>query len=360
MHPGRPRPNETAGNGLCYIRALNTTAKTPNHMALRVGINGFGRIGRLTFRNLAANSDVEVVGINDLTDNATLAHLLKYDSVHGKFEGTVEADDDNLIVNGTSIRSTAERDPSKLKWDAVNCDVVLECTGIFTTKEKASAHIAAGAKKVVISAPAKGGDVPTIVIGVNDGNIAEEHTVYSNASCTTNCLAPMVKVLDDAFGIVKGVMTTIHAYTADQNIQDAPHRDLRRARAAALNIVPTTTGAASAVGLVLPHLAGKLDGIAMRVPVPTGSVTDFNVVLKGSPSANEVNAAFKAASEGGLAGVLEYSEEALVSTDIVGNKHSCIFDSGLTKVDGDLVKVVGWYDNEAGYSARLAQLTTMI
>ena len=329
-------------------------------MALRVGINGFGRIGRLTFRNLVANGDVEVVGINDLTDNATLAHLLKYDSVHGRFDGTVEADADNLIVNGTKIRSSAERDPSKLGWGELKCDVVLECTGIFVTKEKASAHVQAGAKKVIISAPAKGGDVPTIVIGVNDGEISEQATVYSNASCTTNCLAPMVKVLDDAFGIVKGVMTTIHAYTADQNIQDAPHRDLRRARAAALNIVPTTTGAASAVGLVLPHLKGKLDGIAMRVPVPTGSVTDFTVVLKKTPSEQEVNAAFERASKNGFNGVLEYSEEPLVSTDIVGNKHSCIFDSGLTKVDGDLVKVVGWYDNEAGYSARLAQLTTMI
>lgn len=329
-------------------------------MALRVGINGFGRIGRLTFRNLVTNDDVEVVGINDLTDNATLAHLLKYDSVHGKFDGTVSSDNDKLVVNGTSIRSTAERDPAKLDWGAVGCDVVLECTGIFVTKDKASAHITAGAKKVVISAPAKGGDVPTIVIGVNDGNITEEATVYSNASCTTNCLAPMAKVLDDAFGIVKGVMTTIHAYTADQNIQDAPHRDLRRARAAALNIVPTTTGAAAAVGLVLPHLQGKLDGIAMRVPVPTGSVTDFTVVLKGKPGEREVNAAFKSASEAGLRGVLDYSEEPLVSADIVGNKHSCIFDSGLTKVDGELVKVVGWYDNEAGYSARLAQLTTMI
>ena len=329
-------------------------------MPTRVAINGFGRIGRLTFRNLVANPDVEVVAINDLTDNATLAHLLKYDSVHGRFDGEVSSDDNNLIVNGKTIDASAERDPSKLKWGEMNVDVVLECTGLFVSHDKASAHLQAGAKKVIISAPAKGGGVPTIVIGVNDGEISEEAKIYSNASCTTNCLAPMVKTLDDAFGIVKGMMTTIHAYTSDQNIQDAPHRDLRRARAAALNIVPTTTGAASAVGLVLPHLKGKLDGIAMRVPVPTGSVTDFTAVLKGSPSAEEVKAAFKSAADGGLKGVMKYSDEPLVSTDIVGDKHSCIFDSEMTSVDGDLVKVVGWYDNEAGYSARLAQLTTMI
>ena len=329
-------------------------------MATRIAINGFGRIGRLTFRNLVANPDVEVVAINDLTDNATLAQLLRRDSVHGKFDGTVDHTDGSLIVNGKTIDASAERDPSKLKWGEMNVDVVLECTGLFVTKEKASAHLQAGAKKVILSAPAKGGGVPTVVIGVNDGEIAADSQIYSNASCTTNCLAPMVKVLDDAFGVEKGLMTTVHAYTSDQRIQDAPHRDMRRARAAALNIVPTTTGAAIAVGLVLPHLAGKLDGIAMRVPVPTGSVTDLTATLKQDVSIEQVNEAFKKASEAGLKGVLEYSTEPLVSTDIVGNKHSCIYDSGLTKADGNTVKIVGWYDNEAGYSARLAQLTTMV
>lgn len=329
-------------------------------MALRIAINGFGRIGRLSFRNLVQNPNVEVVAINDLTDNATLAHLLMRDSVHGKFDGTVEFTETSLIVNGKSIDCSAERDPSKLKWADMNVDVVLECTGLFVTSEKASAHLDAGAKKVVISAPAKGGNVPTIVIGVNQDKINSDSRIYSNASCTTNCLAPMVKVLDDAFGVKQGFMTTVHAYTSDQNIQDAPHRDLRRARAAAVNIIPTTTGAAAAVGLVLPHLAGKLDGIAMRVPVPTGSVTDFTVTLNKDVTEEEVNAAFKAAADGPMNGILSFSTEPLVSTDIVGDKHSCIFDSDLTKADGNVVKVVGWYDNEAGYSARLAQLATMI
>ena len=329
-------------------------------MAKRIAINGFGRIGRLTFRNLMADDSVEVVAINDLTDNATLAHLLRNDSVHGRFSGTVEHTDDSLVVNGTKIDASAERDPSKLKWADMGVDIVLECTGLFVTKEKASAHLRAGAKKVLLSAPAKGGDVPTVVIGVNADTLDDSATVISNASCTTNCLAPMVKVLDDAFGVEQGLMTTIHAYTADQRLQDAPHQDLRRARAAALNIVPTTTGAAAAVGLVLPHLAGKLDGIAMRVPVPTGSTTDFTVQLKGSPSEADVNAAFESAANGALKGVLKYSTEPLVSTDIVGDKHSCIFDAPLTKAQGSTVKVVGWYDNEAGYSARLAQLATMV
>ncbi len=329
-------------------------------MAKRIAINGFGRIGRLTFRNLLEDSSVEVVAINDLTDNATLAHLLKFDSVHGKFDGTVEYTDDKLVVNGKEIDASAERDPAKLKWADMNVDVVLECTGLFVTKEKASAHLDAGAKKVIISAPAKGAGVPTIVIGVNDGDISEDAKVFSNASCTTNCLAPMVKVLDDAFGVKQGLMTTIHAYTADQRLQDAPHRDLRRARAAALNIVPTTTGAAAAVGLVLPSLAGKLDGIAMRVPVPTGSVTDFTAVVNREVTEQAVNEAFRAAADGPMKGILRFSTDPLVSTDIVGDKHSCIFDSELTKVDGDVVKVIGWYDNEAGYSARLAQLTTMV
>ena len=342
-----------------FAPSLTQKQSTPN-MALRIAINGFGRIGRLTFRNLAENPNVEVVAINDLTDNATLAHLLSRDSVHGTFNGTISHTDSSLVVNGKTIDCSAERDPSKLNWAEMNVDVVLECTGLFVTSEKASAHLDAGAKKVVISAPAKGGNVPTIVIGVNQDKINGDSRVYSNASCTTNCLAPMVKVLDDAFGVKQGFMTTVHAYTADQRIQDAPHRDLRRARAAALNIIPTTTGAAAAVGLVLPHLAGKLDGIAMRVPVPTGSVTDLTATLAKDVTAEEVNAAFKAAAEGPMKGILNFSTDPLVSTDIVGDKHSCILDSDMTKADGNVVKIVGWYDNEAGYSARLAQLATMI
>lgn len=330
-------------------------------MAKKIAINGFGRIGRLTFRALLNMNDVEVVAINDLTDNPTLAHLLKYDTVHGKFNGTVTADDDNLHVNGTAIAALAEPDPAKLPWGDMGVDIVLECTGRFVSKEKAGLHIAAGAKKVIISAPAKGKDVPTIVLGVNEELIQPDVTVYSNASCTTNCLAPMVKTLDDMLGIESGFMTTIHAYTADQNIQDAPHRDLRRARAAASNIVPTSTGAAKAVGLVLPHLQGKLNGNAMRVPVPDGSITDFTAFVKKSATVDEINAAFKAAAEGALKGILEYNEDPIVSSDILGNPHSCIFDSELTMTDGgNLVKIVGWYDNEAGYSNRLAELATRV
>jgi glyceraldehyde 3-phosphate dehydrogenase len=330
-------------------------------MAKKIAINGFGRIGRLTFRALLQMDDVEVVAINDLTDNATLAHLLKYDTVHGKFDGTVTADAENIHVNGTAIAALEEPDPSKLPWNDMGVDIVLECTGRFVTKEKAGQHISAGAKKVIISAPAKGGDVPTVVLGVNDELIQQDVTVYSNASCTTNCLAPMVKTLDDLLGIESGFMTTIHAYTADQRIQDAPHRDLRRARAAATNIVPTSTGAAKAVGLVLPHLQGKLNGNAMRVPVPDGSITDFTAFVKKSASVDDINAAFKAAAEGTLKGILEYNEDPIVSSDILGNPHSCIFDSELTMTDGGkLVKIVGWYDNEAGYSHRLAELATKV
>ncbi|MBL7791642.1 MAG: type I glyceraldehyde-3-phosphate dehydrogenase [Saprospiraceae bacterium] len=324
-------------------------------MAKKIAINGFGRIGRLSFRNLLQMNDVEVVAINDLTDNPTLAHLLKYDSVHGKFNGTVSADDNNLYVNGKAIKALAEKDPTKLPWKELGVDVVLECTGRFTDEEKASWHLQAGARKVIISAPAKG-NIPTIVLGVNNEKVTADVAIFSNASCTTNCLAPMVKVLDDLLGIENGFMTTIHAYTADQNIQDAPHRDLRRARAAAVSIVPTSTGAAKAVGEVLPHLKGKLNGNAMRVPVPDGSVTDFTAVVRKTATAAEINAAFKAASEAALKGVLEYCEDPIVSADILGNPHSCIFDSELTMVIGNTVKVVGWYDNEAGYSARLADL----
>ena len=326
---------------------------------VRVAINGFGRIGRLTFKYLLENDNVEVVAINDLTDNNTLAHLLKYDSVHGRFNGTVEADDQYLIVNGNKIFALAERDPKKLPWAEHKIDVVLESTGRFVDEEGAGSHIQAGARKVVISAPAKG-NIPTVVLGVNEDTLTGNETIISNASCTTNCLAPMAKVLDDAFGIESGYITTVHAYTADQNLQDAPHKDLRRARAAAYSIVPTSTGAAKAVGLVLPHLKGKLDGIAMRVPIPNGSLTDLTVVLKKEASAEQINAAMKEASEGALKGILQYETDPIVSIDIIGNMHSNIFDAALTSSNGRLAKVVGWYDNEAGYSARTADLIAKV
>jgi glyceraldehyde 3-phosphate dehydrogenase len=326
---------------------------------IKIAINGFGRIGRITFRNLVKMDNVEVVAINDLTDNKTLAHLLKYDSVHGRFDGTVSADEQFLHVNGNKIHALAEKNPAALPWGSLGVDVVIESTGRFTDSETAQAHIQAGCKKVIISAPATG-NVKTIVLGVNDDQITADANIYSNASCTTNCLAPMVKVLDDAFGVEQGFMTTIHAYTADQSLQDAPHKDLRRARAAAYSIIPTSTGAAKAVGLVLPHLKGKLNGNAMRVPTPDGSVTDFVVTLKKTASAEEINAAFKAASETSLKGILHYETDPIVSIDIVGQKDSCIFDSDLTMVIGNTAKVVGWYDNEAGYSARLADLAVRV
>ncbi len=324
---------------------------------MKVAINGFGRIGRLATRRFLQTEGIEVVAINDLTDNNTLAHLFKYDTAQGQYNGEVSADDDYIIVNGKKINAYTERDPKKLPWGELGVDVVLESTGVFRTKETASYHIEAGAKKVVISAPAKGSDIKTIVLGVNEDQLKADDLILSNASCTTNCLAPMVKILDDNFGIKRGMMTTIHAYTADQNIQDAPHSDLRRARAAAENIVPTSTGAAVAVGLVLPHLQGKLDGMAMRVPVITGSITDLTCQVEKGTTVEEINALFKQASEHELKGILQYNVDAIVSSDIVGNRHSCIFDSPLTMVmDGDYVKVVGWYDNEMGYSSRLADL----
>jgi len=328
---------------------------------IKVGINGFGRIGRMVTRAILANykDQIEIVGVNDLTDTKTLAHLFKYDSVQGTYAGEVSADGNTLKIDDNSFEVSAERDPANLKWGDLGAEVVIESTGLFRDPESAGKHLKAGAKKVIISAPARG-DVKTIVLGVNDDNIDSDTEIYSNASCTTNCLAPMVKVLDDEFGVVKGFMTTIHSYTGDQQIVDGPHKDLRRARAAAINIVPTTTGAAKAVGLVLPHLDGKLDGGAVRVPTPTGSLTDFVVTLENETTAEEVNAKFKAAASGNLKGILEYSEEELVSTDIIGNPHSCIFDSIMTKVDGNLVKVIGWYDNEAGYSHRTADLITHI
>ena len=329
-------------------------------MAKKIAINGFGRIGRLTFRHLLNKSDVEVVAINDLTDNATLAHLLKYDSAQGPFEGTVESTDDSLVVNGKSIRAFAERDPAKLPWKELGVDLVLECTGIFRSKEKAGLHLQAGARDVVISAPAKGEGVQTIVLGVNDHELDRRKNVFSNASCTTNCLAPVAKILNDNWGIIVGSMTTIHAYTADQRIQDAPHSDLRRARAAAFNIVPTSTGAAKAVGKVVPEVAGKLFAIAVRVPVITGSMIEVNVRLEKAPTVEEVNAKFREEAEGRLKGILQYTEDPIVSADIVRNTHSSIFDAQMTDVIGDMVKVVSWYDNEAGYSARLADLAHLI
>ncbi len=330
-------------------------------MTIRVGVNGFGRIGRNFWRALdAAGGDVEVVAVNDLTDTATLAHLLKYDSILGRLPEEVKAGSDEITVGGKSIKVFAERDPGKLPWGDLGVDIVVESTGLFTDATKAKVHAENGAKKVIISAPAKNEDV-TVVLGVNDDAYdPERHTVISNASCTTNCLAPMAKVLDDTFGIERGLMTTIHAYTQDQNLQDGPHRDLRRARAAALNVVPTSTGAAKAIGLVLPQLKGRLDGYALRVPVPTGSVTDLTVTVGRETSVEEVNAAMREAAEGPLRGLLSYTEDPIVSTDIVTDPASCIFDSLLTKVIGDQVKVVGWYDNEWGYSNRLVDLVKLV
>ncbi len=325
----------------------------------RIAINGFGRIGRLAFKALLNKDNVEVVAINDLTDTKTLAHLLKYDSVHGKFNGEVSATEGSLSVNGKNIHVLAERDPANLPWADHNIDIVLESTGLFVDKEGSGKHLSAGAKKVIISAPAKG-DITTVVLGVNEDTLTGSENIISNASCTTNCLAPMAKVLDENFGIEKGYITTIHAYTADQRLQDAPHRDLRRARAAAYSIVPTSTGAAKAVGLVLPHLQGKLDGKAMRVPIPDGSLTDLTVILKKETSAEEINKAMQSAANGGLKGILEYTEDPIVSIDIVGNPHSCIFDAQLTSVNGTLAKVVGWYDNEAGYANRVADLIAKV
>jgi glyceraldehyde 3-phosphate dehydrogenase len=331
-------------------------------VTVRVGINGFGRIGRNFFRALRdSGADLEVVAFNDLTDNKTLANLLKYDSILGRLDAEVSYDDESITVDGKRIVVTAERDPQNLSWGELDVDIVIESTGFFTDATAAKAHIDAGAKKVIISAPAKNEDA-TFVVGVNHTDYdPEKHTIISNASCTTNCLAPMAKVLDEEFGIVKGLMTTIHAYTGDQRLHDAPHKDLRRARAAALNIVPTSTGAAKAVSLVLPQLKGKLDGYALRVPVPTGSVTDLTFEAASEVTVEQVNAAIRKHAEGDLKGVLAYSDdEPLVSTDIVGDSHSSIFDSGLTKVIGNQVKVVSWYDNEWGYSRRLVDLTAYV
>jgi glyceraldehyde 3-phosphate dehydrogenase len=330
-------------------------------VTVRVGINGFGRIGRNFFRAaLASGADIEVVGVNDLTDNKSLAHLLKYDSILGRLPGEVSYTEQDITVAGKSIKAFAERDPKALPWGDLGADVVIESTGLFTDAGKARAHVEGGAKKVIISAPAKNEDL-TVVMGVNHEQYdAEAHTIISNASCTTNCLAPMAKAIHDAFTIERGLMTTIHAYTQDQNLQDGPHKDLRRARAAALNIVPTSTGAAKAIGLVLPELKGKLDGYALRVPIPTGSATDLTVNLSRETTVDEVNAAVKAAAEGAMKGYLRYTEDEIVSSDIVTDPASCIFDAGLTKVSGNQVKVVGWYDNEWGYSNRLVDSVVLV
>ena len=326
---------------------------------VKVAINGFGRIGRISFRNMQRKKSVEVVAINDLTDASTLAHLLKYDSAHGIFDADVKAEGEYLVVNGKKIKVFAEKDPANLPWKELGIDIVIESTGLFKTKELMGKHITAGAKKVILTVPAaKAEDVDaTVVLGVNDEVLTKDVTCVSNASCTTNCLAPMAKVLNDKFGIVKGYMTTVHSYTNDQRILDLPHKDLRRARAAACNIIPTSTGAAKAVGLVIPELKGKLDGISMRVPTPDGSVVDLVAELKQEVTKEQINAAMKEAAEGPMKGILEYSEAPLVSIDIVGNNHSSIFDSKLTMVmDGHFVKVVSWYDNENGYSNRVCDL----
>lgn len=328
-------------------------------MAKRIAINGFGRIGRLTFRSLLDNDEVQVVAINDLTDNATLAHLLKYDTAHGVLNHQISADDGNIFIDGDKIVALSERDPSKLPWKELEVDFVLECTGLFRSREKAGMHLQAGAKKVLISAPAQG-DVKTIVLGVNEHEIDPDETIFSNASCTTNCLAPVIKLLDENFEIEIGSMSTIHAYTSDQSLQDAPHKDLRRARAAAQNIVPTSTGAAKAVREVYPSIGNKIMAMSYRVPTITGSIIDLSVKVKKATNADEVNDIFKNAALGDLKGILKYETDPIVSSDIIGSTYSSIFDAELTTVDGDFVRVVSWYDNEAGYSTRLGELAVKL
>ena len=330
-------------------------------MPIKIGINGFGRIGRNFYRAIAKQSaEMEIVAVNDLGDTETMAHLLKYDSVHGNIENEINAADNGIMIDGELLQVLSERNPQDLPWGDLGVDVVIESTGIFTDREKAAMHLEAGAPLVIVSAPANGADA-TFVVGVNDSDFDKAtHTVISNASCTTNCFVPMVQVLDDAFGVEKGLMTTVHAYTGDQSLVDGPHSDLRRARASAVNIIPTSTGAARATGLVLQAMNGKLDGISLRVPIPDGSITDFTALLNASPSVEEINSAFKdAASSGPLANVLDYSDRPLVSSDIVGNPASCVFDSGLTMTMDNLVKISGWYDNEWGYSNRLVDLVAI-
>ncbi|SVC19696.1 uncharacterized protein METZ01_LOCUS272550 [marine metagenome] len=329
-------------------------------MAIKIGINGFGRIGRLVFRAAMDQGGIEIIAVNDLTDAGTLAHLLKYDSTHGRYPGDVSSGDHSLIVDCKEIEVLSEGDPSMLPWSDLGAEIVVESTGFFADKDGASKHLVGGAKRVIISAPAKG-DLPTVVLGINDDILTDADAVMSNASCTTNCLAPMVKVLEDSFGVEHGLMTTIHSYTGDQRLLDAPHSDLRRARSAATSMVPTTTGAASAVGKVIPALDGKLDGMSVRVPTPDGSFTDFVAVIKEDVTVDAVNAAFRLAADGALKGILEFSDEPLVSADIIGNPHSCIYDSQITSVmAGNMVKVCGWYDNEWGYSNRCVDLIKKI
>ncbi|MDB5109838.1 MAG: gap [Mucilaginibacter sp.] len=327
---------------------------------MRIAINGFGRIGRIFLRNILAKPGIQVVAINDLSDTQTLAHLFKYDSVHHGFKGTVSADDNCLTINDKKIKVLAERDPLALPWKELDIDLVIESTGKFTSKQGAAQHLTAGAKQVIISAPSTDKGVPTVVLAVNDGMVDLHSPILSNASCTTNNVAAMVKILDENWGIIDGYITTVHSMTGDQNLHDAPHKDLRRARAASASIIPTTTGAAKAITSIFPHLEGKLGGAGIRVPVLNGSLTDFTCILKMQPTVAEINLAFKQAAQGAMQNVLEYTEDPIVSSDILGNTHSCVFDAQLTSVVGDLVKVVGWYDNEMGYSARLADLVEKI
>ena len=332
----------------------------PNTPPIRVAINGFGRIGRVTARLLLQQGDIELVAVNDLTDTLTLAHLFKYDSVHGVFQGDVGHDDGHLVLGGRTIKAFASKDPATLPWKELGIDIVIECTGHFLTRDTASAHLKAGASKVILSAPAKESDIKSVVLGVNDHLIDGTEDILSNASCTTNCAAPMIKVVHDLCGIESGFITTVHSYTGDQRLHDAPHKDLRRARAAAVSMVPTTTGAAKAITRIFPELEGKLGGGGIRVPVPDGSITDITCRVKNIPTAEAMNAAFKAAADGPMKGILRYTEDPIVSVDIVGDPHSCIFDAQLTSVVGDLVKVMGWYDNEYGYSSRLVDLVAFL
>lgn len=327
---------------------------------IKVAINGFGRIGRISFRVMLECENIEVVAINDLTDSKTLAHLLKYDSVHGIIKADVKAEEKAIIVNGKKINVYAEKDPANLPWKSLGIDVVIESTGFFLDKESAGKHITAGAKKVIISAPANSSDIKTVVLGVNDNLINDSDIIVSNASCTTNCAAPMIKVLDENFGLIEGFITTVHAYTGDQRLHDAPHKDLRRARAAAVSIIPTSTGAAKAITKIFPHLDGKLGGCGMRVPVPDGSLTDITCLLNKHATVEEINAAFKKASETNLKGILQYMEDPIVSVDIIGNSHSCIYDPEFTSIVGNMIKIIGWYDNEGGYCNRLADLVKKI
>ncbi|MES2286221.1 MAG: type I glyceraldehyde-3-phosphate dehydrogenase [Bacteroidota bacterium] len=327
---------------------------------IKVAINGFGRIGRISFRVMLECENIEVVAINDLTDSKTLAHLLKYDSVHGIIKADVKAAEKSIVVNGKTINVYAEKDPANLPWKSLGIDVVIESTGFFLDKESAGKHITAGAKKVIISAPANSSDIKTVVLGVNDSLINGTDLIISNASCTTNCAAPMIKVLDESFGLIEGFITTVHSYTGDQRLHDAPHKDLRRARAAAVSIIPTSTGAAKAITKIFPHLDGKLGGCGMRVPVPDGSLTDITCLLSKHATVEEINAAFKKASETNLKGILQYMEDPIVSVDIIGNPHSCVYDPEFTSIVGNMIKIIGWYDNEGGYCNRLADLVKKI